>query len=336
MKAALLLNLGSPDSTEVADVRAYLDEFLSDERVLDMPAWKRTLLLKLIILPKRSPESAEAYSEVWTDEGSPLVVTSEHQQEKVANELDIPVYLAMRYGNPSIRDIISQIKKDGVTELFIMPLYPQYAMSSYETVVVKVMEELAEQAPSIKTGLLQPFYKDPQYISALADSVKDELKEDTDLLLMSFHGIPERHVRISDPSHSHCLAKPDCCVNPHPCHATCYKHQCLTTADLLTKELGLADNKVAVSFQSRLLKDPWLGPYTDFELERFAKEGVKKIQVICPAFVADCLETLEEIGMRGKEDFIAAGGDSLELIPCVNEHPSWIKYLVDQIEDWAK
>lgn len=334
--AALLLNLGSPDSTSIPDVRRYLNEFLSDERVLDIPAWKRSLILKLFILPRRPKESAEAYSEVWTDEGSPLIVTSEQQQRLVSAQVDTPVYLAMRYGNPSTPDVVKQIVADGVTDLFVMPLYPHYAMSSYETAVVKAMEEINARAPQMRTSLLQPFYRDDDYIQALVDSAMPHLEEDDDLLLFSYHGIPERQVRKSDPSHAHCLVRDDCCETPHPCHATCYKHQCLATTKAFLEKSGIAREKTAVSFQSRLLRDPWLGPYTDFELKRFGQEGVKKIKVMCPAFVSDCLETIEEIGMRGVEEFTEAGGESLTLVPCMNSHPSWIEFLSNRIRQWQE
>ncbi|BDS08680.1 ferrochelatase [Oceaniferula spumae] len=334
--AALLLNLGSPDSTSIPDVRKYLEEFLTDDRVLDIPAWKRSLILKFFILPKRPAESAEAYSEVWTDEGSPLIVTSKEQQKLVSEQVETPVYLAMRYGNPSTPDIIRQIVADGVTDLFIMPLYPHYAMSSYETAVVQTMDEINKQSPGMKTNLLQPFYQDDDYIQALVDSAKPHLEDDDDLLLFSYHGIPERHVQKTDPSHAHCLTRADCCDTPHPCHATCYRHQCLATTKAFIEKSGIDKEKTAVSFQSRLLRDPWLGPYTDFELKRFGKEGVKKIKVMCPAFVSDCLETLEEIGMRGVEEFTSTGGESLTLVPCMNAHPSWIAFLANRISKWQQ
>ncbi len=332
--AALLLNLGSPDTTSVPDVRRYLDEFLSDERVLDMPAWKRKLILKLFILPKRPAESAEAYKEIWTDSGSPLVVTSVEQQRLVSEQVPVPVYLGMRYGKPSTGSVVQQMLNDGITDVFIMPLYPHYAMSSYETAVVKAMEEINRQAPKMRTRILQPFYQDDDYIKALVDSALPYLEEDDDLLLFSYHGIPERQVQKTDPSHAHCLVRDDCCETPHPCHATCYKHQCLATTNAFLKKSGISRERIAISFQSRLLKAPWLGPYTDFELKRFAEQGIKKIKVISPSFVSDCLETLEELGIRGKEEFTSAGGESLTLIPCMNTHPSWIAFLSGRIKQW--
>ena len=334
MKGALLLNLGSPDSTEIPDVKKYLDEFLSDERVIDINPIIRKLLLKLIILPTRPKKSAEAYSKVWTKDGSPLIVTSKAQQKLVQEDTEIPVFLAMRYGTPSTAEIVAEIKKAGVTELLIIPLYPHYAMSSYESAVVKTMEELRKQAPDILTKLVQPYYKDPAYIHALWESIKPQFEGSGAHLMMSFHGIPERHVKKTDPSHDHCLVTPNCCDTCHPAHATCYKHQCITTAKELIKYAGIDEKDVTISFQSRLLKDPWLSPYTDFEIERLAKEGIKNLKVICPAFITDCLETLEEIAMEGKEDFLEYGGEEFELIPCLNTHPLWIKWMVDKIEKW--
>ncbi len=334
MKGALLLNLGSPNSTEVPDVREYLEEFLMDERVLDIAEWKRKLLLKLIILPKRPIASAEAYAKVWTDQGSPLIVTSRAQQKLTQEQTEIPIFLGMRYANPSTADVVAEIKAAGITELLIIPLYPHYAMSSYESAVVKAMEELRAQAPDIKTKLVQPFYNDPKYIHALWESIKPQYEGSGAHLMMSFHGIPERHIQKSDPSHAHCLITPDCCNTCHPAHGTCYRHQCYSTAKALMLHAGIDDKDVTISFQSRLLRDPWLSPYTDFELKRLAQEGVKKLKVICPAFISDCLETLEEIAMEGRDEFLEHGGEEFELIPCLNTHPLWIKWMVDKIENW--
>ena len=334
MKGALLLNLGSPNSTEVPDVREYLEEFLMDERVLDIKEWKRKLLLKLIILPKRPIASAEAYSKVWTEDGSPLIVTSRAQQKLVQEGVEMPIFLGMRYGNPSTADVVKEIKDAGVTDLLIIPLYPHYAMSSYESAVVKTMEELREQAPDIQTKLVQPYYNDPDYINALWESIKPQYENSGAHLMMSFHGIPERHVKKSDPSHAHCLVTPNCCDTCHPAHHTCYRHQCYATAKALMAHGNIDKKDVTISFQSRLLRDPWLSPYTDFEIERLAKEGVKNLKVICPAFISDCLETLEEIGMEGKEEFLEHGGEEFELIPCLNTHPLWIKWMLNKIQNW--
>jgi ferrochelatase len=231
--------------------------------------------------------------------------------------------------------VVRELIDGGAEEFFLMPLYPHYAMSSFETVVVKAMNEIRAQEPDAQIDLLQPFYKDPQYIDALVRSAEPHLEDPYDKLLFSFHGIPERHLRKTDPSHSWCLSSPDCCGRPHPAHATCYRHQCFETVRAFVERAGIPEEKFAVSFQSRLGNDPWLSPYTDFELERLAKEGVKHVRVMCPAFVSDCLETLEEIAMEGKETFLENGGESFRLVPCLNDHAAWVDFLVDRIQGWS-
>lgn len=333
-KGAILLNLGSPDSTDPKDVKRYLAEFLGDERVIDVP-FVRKVIVPAIILNTRPKKSAEAYEEVWTAEGSPLIVTSVKQQKAVQQRVSIPVELGMRYGNPAAPAAVDRLIAQGVEEIFIVPLYPHYAMSSYETAVVQVTEHVAKVKPEVRTRLLQPYYQDPEYIAALVQSARTYLDKGFDKLLFSFHGVPERHLTVSDPSHAHCLKMPDCCNNPHPCHATCYRHQCMMTVKHFVRKAGIPEDKYFVSFQSRLGRDPWLTPYTDKTLERFGKEGIERVKVICPAFVTDCLETLEEIAGEGREIFEEHGGKEFELIPCLNEHPAWIDWLVSRISAFA-
>ncbi len=332
-KAVLLVNLGSPDSTSVADVKRYLHEFLTDERVIDK-AFVRKVIVPGIILQTRPKKSAEAYASIWTEKGSPLIVTSEEQAASLTEVVEPDVYLAMRYGNPSIPDVLQKMIAAGVRSLFVVPLYPQYAMSSYETVVVKVSEEVNRLQPDLEVEYLQPFYNDPQYLDILSASIQEHLPEDTDKLLFSFHGIPERHLRLSDPSHAHCLCVQDCCERANPAHATCYRHQCFTTVKGVVERLGLDSSQYFTSFQSRLGRDPWLTPYTDATLEQWGRSGVKKVRVVCPAFVTDCLETLEEIAEEGKEIFTDAGGEDFALIPCLNNDSRWIDYLAGKVKDW--
>lgn len=333
-KAVLLLNLGSPRSTKTADVRSYLREFLSDPRVLDTHPLVRAFVLNLFILPFRPRRSAAAYSTIWTDAGSPLVVTSRKQQELLQAQIDVPVHLAMRYGEPAVPDVIRAIVAAGTEELFLVPLYPHYAMSSYETAVVQAMEEVARQKPSLRVTLLQPYYDDPEYIDALAATAAPFVARDYDKLVFSYHGVPERHLRKSDPSHAHCLVVPDCCHCAHPAHATCYRHQCVRTMELLTARLAIPREKTVLAFQSRLGRDPWLTPQTDRTVERLGHEGCKRLLVICPSFVTDCLETLEEIAVGCKETFLEAGGESLQLVPCLNESPQWIRFLAGRCRRW--
>jgi len=325
-KAILLVNLGSPDSPSVPDVRRYLNEFLMDARVIDTPWLLRRLIVGLILI-KRPAESAHAYEKVWTKEGSPLVVTSRHVQERLQQRVAVPVELAMRYQHPSIASAVKNLAARGATETLLIPLFPHYAMSSYETAVVRVREVAAQLAPQMQIMVQPPYYDQPDYIAALVASAADYLKKGYDHLLFSFHGIPERHIKKSDPTGGHCLATPNCCETPSPAHAQCYRAQCYRTAALFIAQAGVPAGKWSVSFQSRLGKDPWLKPYTDYELPRLATEGKKRMLVICPAFVSDCLETIEEIGIRGCEQFMAGNGQEFTRIPCMNEHPAWITAL---------
>lgn len=336
MKGVLLINLGSPDSTSVKDVRTYLDEFLMDERVIDIPYWKRWLLIKGIILRTRPKKSAAAYQKIWWKEGSPLVVISERFAKKVQNNTEIPVALAMRYGTMSIQKGFDELAQKGVDEILIVPLYPHYAMSSTETVLVKVEEVRKAKYPTIKTTEIPHFYNEPRYIKVMSDNIKEHLNDfDYDHLLFSYHGIPERHIYKTDPTKSHCKIDGSCCEKKSEAHNTCYRHQCFETTKEIAKELKLKEGTYSNSFQSRLLKDPWLKPYTDFELERLAKENTKKLAVITPAFVADCLETLEEIAMEGKDEFLEAGGTDYKHIPCLNDNDDWVAVMNTWIDEWA-
>ncbi len=333
-QAVLLVNLGSPDSTSVRDVRSYLDEFLSDDRVLDRPKLIQQFVLKCFILPRRPIRAAHAYRKIWRPEGSPLMVIGRQVQESLAERLEIPVHLAMRYGNPSIPDTIAELAREGTDELNLIPLYPHYAMSSYETVVARVREVAGEQAPNLKITTLQPFYEQPGYIEALYQSARPFLEKEHDHLLFSYHGIPLRHLRKADSSKHHCTMFKDCCTSCSPARSTCYKAQCLQTTAAFVQRAGLTPDRWSVSFQSRLAGEPWLEPYTDHELERFGKSGIKRILVITPAFVSDCLETLEEIAMAGRDTFIESGGREFTHIPCLNNHPEWIRFLEAQIRHW--
>ena len=335
-RAVLILNLGSPDSPSIPEVRRYLKEFLLDERVMDSSPLVRNLVVRGCILPKRPRRTAEAYAKIWTDRGSPLIAISRRVRKKVRDRVEMPVELAMRYGNPSIPDALNRIVQMGIEHLFIMPLYPHYAMSSYETVVVKVEACIREMSPQLKRSFLQPFYRDADYIEALSQSMAPHLSEDLDKILFSYHGLPERHLKKTDPSRHHCLVTPDCCSVSHPAHATCYRHQCFKTTEMVCRKLGIPDRRQAISFQSRLGRDPWLKPYTDLALRDFPGKGIRKIAVLCPAFVTDCLETLEEIDLAGRKEFLAAGGESFTMIPCLNDQPVWINWLVNRIRSWSR
>jgi ferrochelatase len=329
-KGVLLVNLGSPDSPAVPDVRRYLNEFLMDGRVIDVPWLLRRLVVGLILI-KRPAESAHAYEKIWTPAGSPLVATSRNVQKKLAARVAVPVELAMRYQNPSIESAVAKLAAGKIDDLLLIPLFPHYAMSSYESAVVRVQEVAAKIAPQMKITVQPPYFDAPDYIAALVASAQNDLDGGYDHLLFSFHGIPERHLRKSDPTRCHCLKVENCCEVPSPAHATCYRAQCFKTVAAFTAKAQIPKEKFSVAFQSRLGRDLWLKPYTDLELEKFPARGVKKILVICPAFVSDCLETIEEIGIRGRETFLEAGGEDLKLIACMNEHPQWILALEKMI-----
>ena len=333
MKGLLLINLGSPDSTSISDVKKYLDEFLMDKRVIGKSYIFRWILVKLIILNFRPKKSAKAYKKIWWKEGSPLIVLSRRLFKKVSDLMQIPVALAMRYGSISIYNGLKELNEKGVDEFIILPLYPHYAMSSYETVVEKVKEEAKINFPENKIKVIEPFYDDPKYIELLSLKIKDTIKDiEYDHILFSYHGIPVSHLKISDPTNTHCYKAKNCCSVDSKAHKTCYKHQVTITTELVAKYLGLEREKYSISFQSRLANEPWLKPYTDSELERLAKEGKKNMVVVTPAFVTDCLETLEEIVMEAKEEFLEAGGENYYYVPCLNDDDNWAKL----ISKWAK
>lgn len=333
-RGIILVNLGSPDSTEVKDVRRYLNEFLMDERVIDMPYILRLLLVRGIIVPFRAPKSAAAYKSIWWKEGSPLIVLSKQLQQAVQKQFDDPVEIAMRYGNPSPKAAYDKLMQQvpGLEEVVILPLYPHYAMSSYETAVVYMEEIHKRYSYPFKLTTIAPYYNNTDYINALAESIKPYLQQDFDKILFSYHGVPERHIHKGDITGNHCLKVNDCCHVASTAHVQCYRHQTFVTTELTAAALGLPKEKTEQTFQSRLGRDPWLTPYTAKRLEELPKEGIKKLLVACPAFVSDCLETLEEIAEEGKEIFLHAGGESFTMIPCLNTNPLW----VDAAVKWIK
>jgi len=326
-KGLIIINLGSPDSYKVKDVRKYLKEFLMDERVIDIPSVLRQMIVKGFIVPFRAPKSAKAYQSVWTERGSPLKVITEDFANQVQNNLEMPITIAMRYGNPSPEDALKDLERrtENLEEILIAPLYPHYAMSSYETALIHITSHIQSLRKDIKLRILKPFYNEPAYISSLAESIKPYLAQnDFDAYLFSYHGLPIRHLKKSDTTNNHCYATKSCCETKSMAWDTCYKHQVKTTTKLVTEKLNLDSKKVIVSFQSRLGSDKWIQPFTDKELEELPKRGVKKLMVLCPAFVADCLETLEEMDDRGKETFMSNGGEVFVRVPCLNASPNWI------------
>jgi len=334
-KGVLLVNLGTPDAPQSREVRAYLKEFLSDPRVIDIAAVGRWLLLHLFILPFRPAKSAKAYRKIWTSAGSPLAVHTRDLARALANRLGngFAVEWAMRYGQPSIPSALDRLNARGVEKLTVLPLYPQYASSSGGSTLEAVYREVGKRwnVPAIET--VPPFYDQPAFLDAFEQVAAPVLCEARpDHVLFSFHGLPERQIRKSDESGGHCLVAESCCDAIVSANRNCYRAQSYFTARALAQRLRLPEAAFSVSFQSRLGRTPWIRPYTDVVIPELAKKGVKRLAVLVPSFVADCLETLEEIGIRAQESFIQAGGESLTLVPSLNAHPAW----VDAVASWVR
>jgi len=326
--ATLLVNLGSPARPDAHAVRAYLNQFLMDPYVIQQPWLLRRLIVSLFVLPTRPKSSAKAYQSVWLEEGSPLVVLSEKLKKAVQEKVDMPVEMAMRYGQPSIESQLLALTQQGdIDKLTFIPLYPHYAESTVKTSVEQVKLVIKKHQLNIKLRVIKPFYDHKEYISALVSNATAYLKQDYDHLIFSYHGLPESHITTLDNSGSHCLQSMDCCEQPSECHMQCYRHQVLRTTACFVEKANIPADKYSVAFQSRLGREKWLGPNTEDRLRELAHSGAKNILVICPAFVTDCLETLEEIALRGQEVFNEAGGETLTLIPCLNNQEEWVQVL---------
>ncbi len=325
----LLINLGTPDAPRAPEVRRYLREFLSDPRVLDISPLGRWLLLNLVILPFRPARSAAAYRAIWRAEGSPLLHHSRRLTDALRAVLpDCEVELAMRYGRPGLKTGLMALRERGCDRIVAVPLYPQYAASSTGSTVEALYRAAGEPWNTPYLSIVPPFYDHPAFIDAFAQVGAPVLQDfRPDHVLFSFHGLPERHVRKSDPTGLHCLKAPACCEVIGKANHACYRAHCMATAAALRDRLGLAREHTTVSFQSRLGRTVWVRPYTDEVIPELARRGVKRLAVFCPAFVADCLETLEEIGMRAAEQFKEHGGEALQLVPSLNDHPAWVQAL---------
>lgn len=297
-----------------------------DERVIDIPLFWRTVLVKGIIVPFRAPKSAAKYKTIWTNDGSPLVSHTKKQCELLQQRVEPPVYYSMRYGSPSTAEVLKKIHAEnpGLEKLILFPLYPHYAMSSYETAVEQVKDLHKSKNYSSTLQIVPAFYDHDDYIHAMSESIRPYLDQDYDHILFSYHGIPERHVKKTDCTGIHCLQSANCCETPSAAHQFCYRHQIITTTNKVAEKLEIPSTKFSYSFQSRLGRDPWLQPYTVQQLKLFPGKGIKKLLVVCPAFVSDCLETLEEIAMEGKQDFLQHGGEEFTMIPALNESQEWI------------
>ncbi|MCY4330807.1 MAG: ferrochelatase [Endozoicomonadaceae bacterium] len=328
-KIGLLLNLGTPDSPSVQDVRRYLNQFLMDPDVIDLPWIVRKILVSFCIVPLRSAKSAHAYQSVWTKKGSPLLVNSLALQQAVNEKTVQPIFMAMRYGSPSIEQQLLTIKKKypAAEEIVILPLYPHYAGSTVKSCIKEINRVVKKLNIHCRLNIIPPFYQHSDYIDALVATTRETLEQPYDHILFSYHGIPERHILKEDPTKKHCLQQ-DCCKTASPAHATCYRYQVTKTTEYFAKKAKIPAGQYSMSFQSRLGKAKWLEPYTDKVLVELAEKGIKRLLVICPSFTADCLETVEEIGIRGRILFERAGGEKLTLVPCLNSHEAWVNAIL--------
>ncbi len=324
----LLANIGTPMSAEAEDVGRYLSEFLMDPYVIDIPFVFRWILVKLLIVPKRKFASSEAYKKIWTKEGSPLLVFSKRLCDRLSENLgsEFSVKIGMRYSQPSIQSALDFFKGEQISKILVLPMYPQFADSS-STTCIELVKTLGATS---EVENIKAFYRERAFISSYAKVITENLLEKkVDHYLFSYHGLPERQIQRLHPKH--CFQSKNCCDQISAANENCYRAQCVETTRLLAQSLGLKNGQFSFSFQSRLGRTKWIEPYTDIVIPNLAKAGIKKLAVICPSFVSDCLETLEEIGIRAKDDFENAGGAELYLIPCLNDHPEWVKSLAELI-----
>lgn len=315
-RGVLLINLGTPTSPDIPSVKKYLKQFLSDPRVIDIPAFFRFLLVNFIIIPFRSKKSSEAYRLIWTASGSPLLTNSKNLLNKIQDiNPDYLITLGMRYGNPSIAEALNQLKS--CHSITIIPLYPQYSSAATGSSIEECINIVKtwNNIPSLK--ILNHFYQHPQYIEAQSYLIAKHLEDY--FLLFSYHGIPERQILKSG---CKSICKEDCNKNNNA-NTACYRFQCYKTSELLALQLGINPINYDTAFQSRLGKTPWIKPYTDKKLNELAERGIKKLAIVCPSFVADCLETLEEIELRAHEQWTSLGGEHFKFIPSLNDNPAW-------------
>lgn len=315
----LIVNLGTPDSPHPKDVKRYLTEFLTDGRVIDLPALQRNLLVRGLIVPKRYKESAKLYQTIWDKEGSPLLSYGKKVAEGLQQQLGetYHVELAMRYQNPSIEEGLKKLKN--YRKLTVFPLFPQYASATTGSVHEKILKILSQWQVIPEMRFISSYWNHPAFIEAHLERAKEYDLSQYDHVLFSYHGLPQRQIKKADHTGS-CLVKEDCCAkNPH-----CYAAQCFGTTTKIAEGLDLPKEKWSLSYQSRLGKSPWIKPYSDHVLEKLALEGKKRVLVFSPAFVCDCLETLEEIKCQYYRLFREKGGDVLDLVEGLNDHPKWI------------
>ncbi|TND09222.1 MAG: ferrochelatase [Bacteroidetes bacterium] len=331
----LLINLGTPDSPSTGDVRKYLRQFLNDPRVIDISPLGRLLLVNLVIVPFRAPKSAKLYKSIWTEKGSPLLIHGIALKEKLQETLggNYVVVFGMRYQNPSLGSALEELRKAGVSKIKIVPLYPQYASSSTGSTLEELMRLVRkwEVIPSLES--ISHFYDHPAFIRALTAAGKEFDHRQYDHVVFSYHGLPERQIKKAAVHYGNdSCSFGTCCDKITENNRYCYRANCFQTSRLLSEALGIPKEKYTISFQSRLGKTPWIKPYSDHVIEERAKKGDKKLLVFSPAFVADCLETVHEIGVEYNELFRKHGGEKVQLVPSLNSRQEWVQALQEILE----
>ncbi len=323
-QGVILINLGTPDAPTTKAVRRYLRDFLNDPRVIDIPGFLRWILVNLLIVPFRSFSTKKAYQEIWTEEGSPLLVHTKRLQNEVSAKLGSSyiVEFGMRYGKPTINLAVKKLVAAHCETIHILPLFPQYSSAATGSAIAETLRELASSHNVPKIIIHQEFYQNPDYIEALAESITKHRSTTKNHYLFSYHGLPERQITKSDGEKI--CSRHEECPAPVGKRKFCYRAQCYETTRMVAKKLSLKRNQYTVCFQSRIGKTPWIHPYTEETLKDLATKGIKDLTVICPSFVSDCLETLEEIGIRAKQQWAELGGNSLTLIPCLNEDVKFV------------
>ena len=334
--AVLLINLGSPKELTKKSVREYLKIFLSDDYVVDIPKILQKLILSFFILPFRPKTTLHAYEQIWTDKGSPLIVSTYNLGEKLSKKTKWKVNVAMRYEEPSIKKALVNFRTDGYKNIVVVPLYPHNAMATVITTQVEVMKLSQEYFPDANIKFIEPFYDNPKYIEAMAESIKPHLVGDkVQKIIFSYHGIPERQAKKTDQTGKHCFESEDCCEQNNLGSQDCYRSHTIKASNQIANSLGLDDKSWEIAYQSRI-GPGWLRPFTDKRLARLPDEGIKSVAVVCPSFISDCLETLEEIDIRGRNTFFNAGGEVMTYIPCLNETDLTIELIEDLVKKVIK
>ena len=333
--AVIISNLGTPNSYSVADVKKYLGEFLMDPDVININYFARLLLVKGIILNTRPKKTAALYKKIWTERGSPLMFHALDLRDKLQNELKdkVDVYLGMRYGSPNYEQVLSEVKQKNYAKILFLPLYPQYSTATTRSSILAFEKTKAKLNITIPHKSISEFYQNPDFIKNWADKLKDRLQKfNADAILFSYHGLPQNMLMQNDPSQSHCYKAKDCCNTVCPAQQQCYKAQCEATSRLIIAKANIDSGLCYTSFQSRLGRAKWIEPYTEDTVVRLAKEGKKRLLIISPAFVADCIETLEELNIQVRETFIENGGQDFYMLESLNSDAEWVKTCANLIE----